>query len=103
LTGKAWDNMLQNKVSKQWKHQLFVEFISFLSFDWLHHLSAPFINQFRLLSQTRRTMERVRGRLNGLLLNVLFTVFNLQKPCSMTRPPTESWVSLQSRLRSVPK
>ncbi|KAJ6330706.1 hypothetical protein OIU76_009328 [Salix suchowensis] len=35
----------------------------------------------RLLSQPRRTMEGVRGRLNGLLLNVLFTVFNLQRPC----------------------
>jgi hypothetical protein len=77
LTGKAWDNLLENKVFNSTKSDLLFHFTN------VFLIALPlclFKNQSRLLSLPRRIMERVKGRLNGLQLSARFMVSSPQKP-----------------------
>ena len=102
LSGKAWNNLLENKV--------FAWFIHSYLF-WNGEVS---MNRFRICdccmkinvgdrlpSPPRKTMVKRRGKLNGLLLRGPCMDFNHQKLLisSMKRAVIENWLRLLSRPR----
>ncbi len=81
LSGKAWDNLLQNKVIDFFLITTLQAMLRDLCNIFLpifdHPLNCTILS--RLLSRQRRIMEGKRGRHNGLQLNELYMGCNLQK------------------------
>lgn len=101
LSGKAWDNLLENRVKKHIIQNSFPT----LFVQILITYPNSFVIVIRLLSQERRIMVVVKGRHNGHWLNAHSTASSHQTPqiSSMTRITTESCLNLLNRPKDAPK
>lgn len=96
LSGKAWVNLLENKVYMYW-------FVSFLSITVKAFMTVIWIGCFkichRLPSPPRKTTVGRRGKLSGLMLRGPCMDFNHQKllAFSMRRTVIENSQRLRSR------
>lgn len=103
LSGKAWLNLLENKVfifcTKQGPMLLEVLAVS------IHSFFLSFLEFVRPPSRPRKIMVRRRGKLSGLSLREPSTGFSHLKPLrsSMTRAVTGSCRRSLSRQRGEPK
>lgn len=106
LSGKAWDNLLENKVyfmiyhlgDETYTHSMLIVQIRQVSLT-LFHLFSLSINRPRLLQ--RKTMEKRREKHSGLPHRGLYMVFNHRKApiSSVTRAVTGNCQRLQNKPR----